>query len=433
MPDKITDHQVSRISFVLYMLLLLDFFLHTSSRIPGTGALRPTLVLVILISASLVFQKEKLGCRAKEPMLGAILALIWYFLISLPLVKFPGSVLNTNAINYAKAVVYFFFTAYIVDSEKRLRIFLFVFIGCQVIRVLEPLFLHITEDYWGGRTYIGSGEFTGRLAGAPADIINPNELGFVIVTAIPFLHYLLFRNGKILSLIYLSLMPCFFYALILTMSRGALLALFVVAWMIFKKSKQKFMLFLIAIAIAITGWGVMTPLQKDRYISLIDSDTVGAKTVDGRLKGMGTEFELGFERPIFGHGVGTTQEARYHSYGGYYASHNMYAELIIEIGLVGAFFFFRYIREIFRSLRKNIEYLSEQNFAEEHFYSRLSNALKAVFWMFIVYSFNYMGLSMYYWYLFAGAVLSFSRVLRKYRQSNMSEINVTKDEAITNN
>src|SRR5690606_1226423 len=127
-------------------------------------------------------------------------------------------------------------------SDKRLKWALVVFVGCQVIRVLEPLYLNITDGYWGSKTHLGGGEFASRLAGAPTDVINPNELGFVIVTAIPFLHYLLFSRGWICKLIYLSLMPALMYALILTMSRGAFLALLVVAWVVWKESKHKLFL-----------------------------------------------------------------------------------------------------------------------------------------------------------------------------------------------
>ncbi|MCW8931855.1 MAG: O-antigen ligase family protein [Gammaproteobacteria bacterium] len=422
MPHSLENKQVSTLSLLLYLLLVIDFFMHMSGRIPGYSAFRPTLILAVLTMLSVFSQQKKLEPFSKDPIFAALIALFIYLIVSLPLVEFPGSVLRESVTNYIKAIIYFFLTIYIISSKSRLAIFLFVFISCQVFRVLEPLYLHITDGYWGDRTYIGAGEFTGRLAGAPADVINPNELGFVIVTTIPFLHYLLFRNGKFFTTIYLLLMPCMLYALILTMSRGGFLALLVVAWMIFKESKNKFFMIILAIGIAISGWSVMSPLQKDRYLSIIDSDTVGSATMDGRLNGLISEYKLAFERPIVGHGLGTTQEAKYHSYGGTYVSHSMYAEILIEIGLIGGIFFFRFIREIGRSIKRNFEKLSVQKISEDHFFYRLSYALKAIFWMYVVYSINYWGLSMYYWYLLAGLTVSLTFIIKKSEIKNKIEL-----------
>ncbi|MDG5499012.1 O-antigen ligase family protein [Marinobacter sp. BGYM27] len=416
--EKCTGHskragdQVSGGVFWLYMYFLVDFFLHLSQRISFYGQLRPTLLLVVAISLVLYLQRHKLKGRAKDPVFQAIFILLGYVVLSVPLVEFPGSVVKNNLPEFVKAIVFLFFTALIVDSEKRIKIFLCIFIVCQVFRILEPLYLHITEGYWGDRTYIGEGDFAGRLAGAPSDVINPNGLGFIIATTVPFLHYMLFGRGKFASVLYLGLMPVLLYALILTMSRGAFLALLVVAWMVFKSSSHKLVLILVAVVIVIGGWSVMTPIQKDRYLSLISSDTKGAKTTDGRIHLILHEFELGFERPIVGHGLGTTPESKYHSWGRRQASHNMYGELIIELGLIGFVLFLRFIIAIYRRFRENQKRLLLLGDANP-FLANLNKALLAVFWMYVVYSLNYYGLSQYYWYLLGGITIAFGRVMDK--------------------
>lgn len=405
--------QVTGGLFGLYIYFLIDFFLHLSARIPGYGQLRPTLLLVIIITGTLIAQRERFAGRGKEPIFQAIYFLLGYVVVSLPLVEFPGSVVKNNLPDFVKAIVFLFFTAQIVDTERRLKIFLLVFVGCQVFRVLEPLFLHLTTGYWGDRTYLGGGEFAGRLGGAPSDVVNPNGLGFVLVTAVPFLHYLLFTGRWKAKLLYLAIMPCLFYALILTMSRGAFLALLVVAWMVFKESSHKILLILVAIGIALGGWSVMNQAQKDRYISLVSENTDQSAGVDGRLHLILHEFELGLERPIVGHGLGTTAESKYHSWGRRQASHNMYGELIIELGLIGAAIFLMFIAKIYRRFRDNQSLLRASLDAGEglDFYQNLNKALLAVFWMYVLYSLNYYGLSQYYWYLLGGLAVAFGRTL----------------------
>lgn len=401
--------------FWIYLYFLVDFFLHLAARIPGYGAIRPTLLLVVLISGLLFVQRESLRGKIRDPIFQAVLVLLGYMVVSWPLVEYQGSVIRHNLPEFVKAIVFLFFTALIVDSKKRLVLFLWVFVGCQIIRVLEPLYLHITEGYWGSGTYIGGGEFASRLAGAPTDVINSNELGFVIATALPFLHYLLFTGRWYSKLIYLALVPCLLYALILTMSRGAFIAVLVVGWMVFKESSHKFLLILVAIGIGIAGWSVMDPVQKDRYTSVFSSESVGSTSAQGRLDGIIAEFKLGLKRPIVGHGVGTTPEVKANTWGKAQASHNMYGELLIEIGIIGFVLFLRFILKIYQQFRKNQHLL--QTFMERdstnRFYWNLNRALIAVFWMYAVYSLNYWGLSQYYWYLFGGLAIAFGQIVSK--------------------
>ena len=401
---------VSNACFFIYLYFVIDFFLRLSVRIPGYGVIRPTLVLILIIAGFLVAQKDVLKGRLENPILKAVFLLILYLLFTLPLVEWPGSVLNTGISSFAKSVVFLFFTALILDTEKKLKLFVGVFVICQIIRVLEPLFLNLTQGYWGSSTYLGQGDFADRLSGAPADVINPNELGFVIVTVIPFLHYLLLPLGWKSKALYLALMPALLYALLLTMSRGAFLALLVVAFFVFKESRHKSSLMIVGVAVVVASISIMTPVQKDRYLSLVSSESASSATVDGRLAGIVEEFKLGLSRPIVGHGLGTTPEAKYHLIGSTLASHNLYAELLIELGLIGFVLFLRYLFLCYKRLRENQKLILDRQQVGDGFLVWLNKVLIAIFWMYAVYSINYFGLSQYYWYLFGGLVIALGRL-----------------------
>ncbi|MEN8129861.1 MAG: O-antigen ligase family protein [Pseudomonadota bacterium] len=409
---KREEHTTGGFLFWIYIYFAIDFFLHLSARMPGYGVIRPTLLLVVIISVFQLLQWEKSGEITKEKAFRVMLWLLFYIVITLPLVTWPGSVLMQNIPAFVKAVVFFFFTALIVDTEKRLKLFLFVFILCQLIRVLEPLYLHITEGYWGDKTYLGHGEFAQRLSGAPSDVVNPNGLGFVIVTLIPYLYYLLWKvRALAYRLIFLGLMPALIYALVLTMSRGAFIAMLVVIWMLFKESSHKFGMLLILIASMMAVWVNLSDVHKERYLSLVSSDTRQSASAEGRIQGMKDEFIVALERPLIGHGLGTSREAKANADAGWLISHNLYLEILIEIGLVGLLIFFSFIKSIYRKFRQNREQMESLFAADtDTFIWRLNSALTAVFWMYIVYSINYFGLSAYYWYLFAGLTIAFSRI-----------------------
>lgn len=398
---------VSGFTFFLFIIYQLVFFLNMPSRISGLGIIRPTVLLFLVISFLLVLQREKIAYKFNQPIFKAFTAFVLMLIITLPFVKFPGSVLRENISIFIKAVVFLYFSALILDTEKRLKLSLLVFVGCQVFRVLEPLYLNVTSGYWGSSTYLGGAEFANRLSGAPADIINPNELGFVIVTVIPFLHYFLMPRGFMVKAMYFALLALLLYALILTMSRGAFLALIVVAWFVFKESKRKVFLVVFGIIAVMAAMAVMNDNQRERYLSLFSSETKQSSSAEGRVTGIINEFKLGLSRPVFGFGLGTTAEAKFNTWGHSKASHNMYGEILIETGLVGLFFFLRFILSIKKELKLNLELASASN----EFYKTLFKVLNIVFWMFAVYSINYWGLSQYYWYNLSGLVIAASLLM----------------------
>lgn len=404
------DQVVSPFTFFFFLYFTLDFFLRFSARIPGYSALRPTLIAVVILALLLFVQREKLVEKLRHPVFKPIFFLFAYIIISLPLVEWPGSVIRNNLDPFVKAIVFLFFTALIVDTRNRLAWFVGVFVLCQVVRVLEPLYLNVTQGYWGSATYLSSAEYANRLAGAPADVINPNELGFVIVTVIPFLHYLLWTGRWKLKAVYLVLMPLLLYALILTMSRGAFLALIVVSFFIFKESRHKTALVGVAAIAIVAAFSVMTPVQKDRYLSLIDRDVEGGASAEGRIRGMVQEFQLGLSRPIVGHGLGTTGEAKANKLGRRQASHNLYAELLIEIGIIGFAIFITFLVRAFKQLKVLQATFVRDNQKTTSFYENLNKVLICLFWMYAVYSLNYWGLSQYYWYLFGGLTIALGRL-----------------------
>ena len=404
--------------FFVYCYFLVDYFGRLAARLPVYPQLRPTLLLVAVLTIAAFMQAHKFRGVTQETTIRIMFVFLIYLFLSFPLVEWPGSIIRHNLPEFVKAAVFLFFTAFFVDTDKRLKIFVGLFLALQIFRVIEPLYLNLTEGYLGSRTHLGGGEFAGRLAGAPADVINPNGLGFVVATVLAFSHFMLWRSSsKWLKLAYLVLVPALLYTMVQTGSRGGFLALLVVLVMIFVFTKRK-ALFLIIIGVAAAGaWTQMNDIQRDRYLSLVSADTQQHATVDGRWRGIRHEFELGLNRPIFGHGLGTTSEAKVHFGGGRpQAAHNLYAEALIETGIIGFGIFMAFLGSCYLLLRRNMALfrrLGDTYTSSENYHYRLNLALITVFWMYAVYSFNYFGLSQEYWYVFAGLCVAFSRSLKR--------------------
>ena len=150
------------------------------------GIIHFDLVLVILIlSIYIVSGDNKIYsdniCYRRMTLLIIVIICIT------PFAEWPGSVLRVGLTNFIKGIVFFFFTTWFLINEKRVKIFLLCFVLFQSFRVVEPLYLHMTQGYWGDTASMANWTFMYRLSGSPSDVINPNGLAFVILTIIPFL------------------------------------------------------------------------------------------------------------------------------------------------------------------------------------------------------------------------------------------------------
>ncbi len=407
----------SNLPFLVFIIFIASFYLRLPARFPVIAPLRPDMLLAALVLALLVPYMSQRAELLKLPAAKALSALMIWIVVSLPFVDWPGSVLRENWFPFVKATLLFYFTIFLVDTPGRFRFFVWLFVSLQIFRVVEPLFLNITTGYMGATTHLQYGEFAGRLSGAPADVINPNGLGFVIATATVFSHFLMWQSDKkSLKMLYIVLLPAMLYALILSMSRGGFIALLVGGGLILRQSKNKAGLVIIALALAIIGWSMMTDVQRERYTSLVSSDTRQSSSVEGRFRGMMNEFGLGLNSPIFGHGVGTTPEAKVNVLGSRsQAAHNLYAELLIEIGIVGMIIFLTFLSRVHGIVRDNLELdrARSRGGGEQEFYVRLNKAFFVVFWVYAVYSLNYFGLSQDYWYIFCGICVAYGFVVRR--------------------
>jgi putative inorganic carbon (HCO3(-)) transporter len=408
--DALPKNMVGNATFVIYCIYVVDYYVRVSSRIPGIGALRPTLVLFAVLVVLLVAQARNLKGRLTTQPAKALLVLLVYIFVTIPIATWPGSVVN-NLEPYARAVAFFYFTILIVDTQRRLYIFLGVLVSSQLFRVLEPLFLNLTTGYLGDSTYLGGGEFAGRLSGAPHDTVNPNGLGFVAVTCIPYLYYCLFASKqRYLKVLALALIAACIYVLVLTLSRGAMVALGVIFWVVFTQSKRKVLFLCVIAAACVIGWNYLDDVHKDRYLSLVSKNTRQSYSAEGRTQLTELEFSIGMEHPVFGHGLGTTIEAKVHAGHTAQASHNLYTELLIELGFVGGFLFLGFLYSIHREVRRVARLVgTDKTGSKDDLNNRLMMCFTVLFWMYAVFSINYYGLSQDYWYALAGVVTAFGR------------------------
>lgn len=412
---------VRKPGFNLYLLFVISWFLHLGTRIPVLGLIRFDLLLIVVLTA-LAFS----GMARQRGIITEtdkwLRILIIYSLVTIPLVEWPGSVIRFGIAELIKAAAFYYFTIAFVDSESRLKRFVAVFVGCQLFRVIEPLYLHITEGYWGAFASMGDWEYLDRLSGAPSDIVNPNGLAFIICTVLPFLY---FGAGlsRINRLIFLLSAPMCVYALLLTGSRTGFLGLIIVTLGILAKTKRRFVGAVACVLVVIVGFPLLTPDMQDRYLSIFVAGTKNEATAQGRATGVVRNFEVALRRPLFGHGLGTSREANANFSDEDQPAHNLYAEAALELGFIGMLIFILFIKSIFSGfLQCKHVYASQERGI---FLSRIVDAMQVWLLLNIVFSFASYGVTSYEWYLLGG----FSVVLRRLaKQAASAPHNVAAQE-----
>ncbi len=394
--------------FVIYLLFVVSWFTHLTGRFPILGIIHVDLILVLIL-IFLAFFRPKEEEHEQTDVDKYLKIIIIYAIITIPFVEWPGSVLRFGLIQFIKAVVFYFFTIKFVRTEGQLKIFMTVFLGSQSFRILEPLYLHVTQGYWGATASMANWEFMNRLSGAPNDIVNPNSLAFIITSILPFMYCYAKVNKKVFF-ISIFLIPSFVWALILTASRSGFVALLAIIGLLAIKSKHKMTFILTIVICAFVAYPFLSANQMDRYSSIVNQDTKNAATSNARIEGLKGSFQVALNRPIFGHGLGTSKEAEWNIGHERHLAHDLYAEVSQELGFVGLFIFLLYILSIYKELRRadicwNPDKMLNADFIQMSYY-----ALWIFFFMNLVFSLVSYGLSGYEWYLMPALIVVLGRI-----------------------
>lgn len=394
--------------FYTYLVFIISWFTHLTARFHVLGIIRfDLLILVVLFVTSFLRRKDIAAPPSATNK--TFITLLIYIGISLPFVYWPGSVIKKGTPEFIKAISFFYFTVNYITSEKKLNLFIKVFILCQSFRIIEPLFLHITQGYWGDVAYMNSEEFMNRLSGAPNDIVNPNGLAFIVLTVFPFYYFLSIATA-VNKLIFIPLMPMVIYTLLLTGSRSGFLGFILILFGIINKSKHKLILFAIIIVAGIISFSYLGANFQDRYKSIFSSKTKNSGTSEGRLSGLKEDFKVALIRPVFGFGLGTSREANVHFRNRDQPSHNLYLETMQDLGLVGLFIFLLLIKSIISNFSLNQKLIKDRlSDSKGLFY--LNSAMQVWLFMNILFSFASYGLLGYEWYLFAGLSVVMKRII----------------------
>jgi O-antigen ligase len=404
---KVGEYPVARnLELNIYLLFAVSWFLHLGTRLPFLGLIRFDLLLVCLLIYLAVSRKMDVATITTNTD-KLLKTLIVYSVLTVPFVQWPGSVIRTGIPDFIKGIVFYYFTVAFVRTERDLKKFIFVFVACQLWRILEPLYLHITVGYWGSTASTANWEFMYRLSGAPSDVVNPNGLAFIVCVVLPFMYLIagLSWKGRLAAILFT---PACIYTLTLTGSRSGILGFLIIFVGILAKAKRRVIWGVSLALLVILGFPLLSSDMQDRYLSIIGRSEKNAASAEGRVTGIVDSFVVAFHRPIFGHGLGTTREAMANFGGIDQPAHNLYAEVAQELGFVGLAIFILLLKSIYSGFVECKRAYDHQEVSV--FLRRMVDSMQVLLLMNFIFSFASYGLNSYEWYLLGGLSVSMQRL-----------------------
>ncbi len=205
------------------------------------------------------------------------------------------------------------------NSLERVRLVLDVIAICAFVIALHSIEQWATGYGWTGlpiRPHDGRVHYLGIFN-------DPNDLGTLLVTVVPIMiHWLGREKAGGIGVVYLITMIAVLFAIYLTNSRGALLAVGVV---LFLEASKRYGMVKGAIAGAML---VAVAVARTRFAELDVNEASAAGRIDAWYQG----FEMFKSNPLFGVGYHNFTEHHFRT------AHNSFVLVLAETGIIGFFF-----------------------------------------------------------------------------------------------
>jgi hypothetical protein len=216
--------------------------------------------------------------------------------------------------------------------------------------VLAIYMLHSVWEYLNGRHTFRMG--IARMVGVDKSLGDPNSYGASIVYSLPFLtffwHYWGTRSKRLLIGCYLLLsVGC----ILLTGSRSSLLGVGVWGLLLVMQTRHKIIILAGLSVLAVCSWFVLPESLQLRFETIIDPSVGPANAQEsgqGRIEGFFTGLDLWAQYPLTGCGPAAWRPAS----GSKIESHNLYGQLVGELGTIGLFAFSFLAGALLWNLRK---------------------------------------------------------------------------------
>ena len=330
-------------AFSLYVLV---WFLEFGQRVALFGALRLEFLLGMVLTAaaliSIVLRVEPNHSRLTK----FICAYFLFLVIHLPLSQHFSQSWDAFFNWIVKFSCMALFTYAFVRSPRTLRIFM---------AMLILVFLKIGQEAFLGKitgSMVWENQGIMRLYGTPGSRFgHPNSLSGIGVTMVPFLYYLIPVVQKKWRILLLVLVVFAINIIVFTGSRTGYLATIAVSCFFWLRSTKKFRFMVVMLLIASAGIPAIPPQYESRFMSAFVGKEAEGHSKEARMELATDAWGLFVANPQ-GLGIYAFRFAREEQLGKeQYDPHNLYLQVLVDLGVVGTVAFGLLVFAVWRELR----------------------------------------------------------------------------------
>lgn len=308
--------------FLIYLACIFFPLIYTFFPILGTIRLLFLVGILLVISYFITRDRYHNVTAYKHPIIIAWLGFLFIMLFGL-IPSFDRGMTKGIIEGQYKYFLIFIIMIKIIDTPKRLDLILGFFVLCGVGMAFSALI---------GGLRVGGLRAIALEKGIFAD---PNDMGFLLCSTLPFLLYFYLKKGK--KLITIAGIIIVISAILLTYSRGAFLGLCAVGFgftISIAREKKKYIFIILAGAILV--WSFAPAGYKER-ISTITSWSYDKETgkTGTRADTWLPVLKWGLKNPVIGHGAGTTYYFHGMEERDWHVTHNSFVQVFAEIGVIG--------------------------------------------------------------------------------------------------
>ncbi len=321
---------------------------------PQLAALRPPRMISLALLVALIIHKkyrEQPFVLFKERMTKHMAFFIAALFLSVPFAFWQNQSF-WFAVDFLWVFLYFVILINILTTESRIKGFLWLLILSGGYNAVSSAIA-----YFSGRLVVAQGiERAEGLSGA-----DPNTLAVTIMLALPFMYFAMrWVTNNFLKILPLMFLVAGVFTIAITGSRSGVIGLVATAFTIWLVGKKKMITAVAAILLLVAGWFALPPQYQERYASIFSEERDSSS--EGRIDAWKAGWGMFKANPITGIGVDCFPLA----YGsGEYSEnrvllrpHNLYIQIISELGILGVAAFGSLVWYVIRSnfrLRKRLK------------------------------------------------------------------------------
>ncbi|HVI54008.1 MAG TPA: O-antigen ligase family protein [Luteibacter sp.] len=297
--------------FALILLYVVLTIIRPQDYLPGLENVPILPIVLFLAAATWLFSRAKTFAAPQFLILPAFLLIL---MISEVTNGWTGGAIDELA-RFGPVVIAFFVFGAACNTQKRVRTAMGVFVACAAV-----LALHGVEQSQLGTGWTGIPLSEGGRIQYVGIFNDPNDLGLLFAACLPMAVFLGRRGAGMLRPLWLGCALLLLYGIVLTNSRGALLAVLIIAgcYVWYRKGV------VVAGILGVVGLAAMKLVS-----SRMDELDAGEESAAGRVDAWYAGLEMFRDNPAFGVGAGNFTE--YNEL----TAHNSFVLVLAETGFVG--------------------------------------------------------------------------------------------------